>query len=372
MPSGQLISVFLPGLYGGGAEKMMLDLCNAFDGAGHQVSLVVATKEGKFADRVPNGIDLVNLNSPELPGFNLLGALPGLVAYMRRRRPDAVLSALNRANIVAVLATRLSNVDTRVVVSEHNHLSTYIKHAMLRERALLPRLIHSFYPRADDIVAVSQGVAEDLESTTSLDQDEITVIHNPAMTPEVKEMSSKPVDHPWFDTEKPVIIGLGNLTEQKDFPTLLRAVDHLREWRKCRLIICGEGEKRPELEELITRLGIESIVDLPGFVDNPYAMMNKADVFALSSKWEGFGNVVVEALGCGCPVVSTDCPSGPAEILHNGKYGKLVPIGDPEALASAISEQIDNPTRSDRLRDRATDFSVENVAEEYLGVLLNR
>jgi glycosyltransferase involved in cell wall biosynthesis len=372
MSSGQSISVFLPGLHGGGAEKMMLDLCNAFDDAGHRVYLVVAKKEGNFIDRVPADVDLVDLNSPEPPGFNLLGSLPGLIAHLRRRRPDAVLSALNRANIVAVLAARLSNSGTRVVVSEHNHLSTYLKHAMFRERALLPRLVYSIYPHADDIVAVSRGVAQDLESTVSLDQEEITVIHNPAMTPEVREMSTKPVDHPWFDTGEPVIIGLGNLTEQKDFPTLLRAVDHLQERRKCRLIICGEGEKRPELESLTTHLGIEDIVDLPGFVDNPYAMMNHADVFALSSKWEGFGNVVVEALGCGCPVVSTDCPSGPAEILDNGKYGTLVPVGDPMALADAIGTQIDNPPHSDRLRDRAADFSVENVAEEYLDVLLNR
>ncbi|MXR50993.1 glycosyltransferase [Halovenus sp. WSH3] len=372
MSETESITVFLPGLHGGGAEKMMLDLSSEFVDRGLDVDLVVASREGKFLDKVPEKVDLIDLDAPEPPGYGLLGALPGLISHLRDRCPDAVLSALNRANIVAVLATRLSQVDARVVVSERNHLSTYLDHAMRREQLALPRLIRAVYPYADDVVAISEGVADDLAETAGLDRESITVVYNPAMTPEIRGMYDEPVEYPWFGDDLPVIIGVGSLTEQKDFPTLLRAVAHLREERPCRLVICGEGEKRPELEALVEELGLDDIVDLPGFVDNPYAMMNQADVFALSSKWEGFGNVIVEALGCGCPVVSTDCPSGPAEILSGGKHGELVPVGDPRALASGIAAQLDDPPNARELQERADDFAVDTIAREYLTVLLDR
>lgn len=367
-----LISVFLPGLHVGGAEKMMLDLCGAFADRGHYVDLVVAREEGAFADQVPAAINLVDLDAPEPPGYGLLGALPGLLSYFRSRQPDAVLSALNRANVVTILAARLSKIDARVVVSEHNHLSTYLEHAMRRERIALPKLIGAVYPYADEVVATSEGVGDDLAATTGLDRDRITVVYNPAMTPELRGQYDEPINHPWFEDETPVVIGVGSLTEQKDFPTLIRAIEHVQEKRDCRLVICGEGERRVDLERLVAELGLEDVVDLPGFVDNPYAMMNESDAFALSSKWEGFGNVVVEALGCGCPVVSTDCPSGPSEILADGEYGPLVPVGNHEALAGAIESVLSDPLPPDRLKRRADDFSVGVASQRYLDVLLDR
>jgi len=366
------ITIFLPGLHGGGAEQMMLNLAGAFVDRGHEVSLVVAKEEGALVGEVPVGVELIDLAAVEPPGYNLLGALPGLISHLRRREPDALLSALNRANVVAILAARLSRVGTRVTVSERNHLTTYLEHAAWREHVMLPRLIGSMYPHADGIVAISEGVRDSLVRATGLDPETVTVVYNPAMTEEIRAQYDEPVDHPWFADDTPVVIGVGSLTEQKEFETLIRAIDHVRTECDCRLVICGEGDRRDRLEALVKELGLQDVVDLPGYVDNPYAMMDEADVFALSSAWEGFGNVVVEALGCGCPVVATDCPSGPAEILADEEYGSLVPVGDPVALGDAIRSVLDDPPPAEKLEQRAADFTVETIAEEYLDVLLDR
>jgi glycosyltransferase involved in cell wall biosynthesis len=228
------------------------------------------------------------------------------------------------------------------------------------------------YPLADATICVSEGVREDLENSLGLNSDVTTMIYNAVITPEIRRMYREQVSHPWLSSDIPVVMGLGSLTLQKDFATLIRAVNVLQQTRECRLIIAGAGSQKKKLEALIDRLGMSDIADLPGFVDNPYAMMRQAEVFVLSSKWEGFGNVLVEALGCGCPVVSTDCPSGPAEILVGGKYGKLVPVGDEHRMADAIASQIDNPPSADRLRTRAEMFSLETIAEEYLDTLFDQ
>jgi glycosyltransferase involved in cell wall biosynthesis len=353
------ITVFLPGLHGGGAEKMMLDLSAAFSRSGHEVDMVVAKAEGAFVDDVPEPVELVDLDAPEPPGFNLLGALPGLVRYLRRRRPTVLLSALSRANVVAALAASTPGVDTRVVLSEHNHLSTYLAHASRRERLVLPRLMAATYPRADAVVCVSRGVATDLRSVCGLSPATTRVVYNAVITPELRAKYEEPAAHPWFTSDVPVVMGLGSLTEQKDFPTLVDAVRLARDERECRLVVCGAGERRAELEDHVAETGMADVVDLAGFVDNPYAMLNEADVFVLSSQWEGFGNVLVEALGGGCPVVSTDCPSGPAEILADGEYGELVPVGDADAMATAIERQLQDPPDRRRSTLASTSSSLE-------------
>jgi len=231
------------------------------------------------------------------------------------------------------------------------------------------------YPQAHNIVAVSQGVAEDLSTLIQLSPDRVTVIYNPVITPNLLEQALAPLTHPWFEREQPpVILGAGRLSLQKDFPTLLRAFALVRQHRPARLVILGEGEERANLERLAIELGIQNDVSMPGFVDNPFAFMAKASVFVLSSAWEGFGNVLVEALACGCPVVATDCRSGPREILDNGRYGRLVPVGDHEALAKAILETLDNPDfpadRQTRIQ-RAMEFSVDAAVDKYLKVLLD-
>jgi glycosyltransferase involved in cell wall biosynthesis len=369
MKGAESITVFVPSLAGGGAEKMMVNLANEFASRDYDVDIVLATAEGPFVDRVAADVNIVDLNAPEPPGFNLLGAVPGLVQYLRRVRPSAMLSALNRSNIVSILSTTLARTETTVVVSERNHLSRYLEHASKKERVAIPKLISATYPRADSVVAISSGVADDLAKRVNLPRKNIDVIHNPAFSPEIAQKSMEPVSHPFLDSDAPVVIAVGSLTVQKDFLTLLRAFNRLYAERDARLLILGEGEQRETLETEMRKLGIKKFVDMPGFVDNPYPYMRRSDVFTLSSAWEGFGNVVVEALACGCPVVSTDCPSGPAEILDNGRYGPLVPVGADKELAEAIEAVLDDPPDEDLLRNRARDFSTDVVADRYLDVL---
>jgi len=360
------IALFLPSLRGGGAERVMVNLARGFVERGLRVDLVLAKAEGPYLSQVPKEVRVVDLGARRV-----LYSLPGLVRYLRRERPQAMLSALNHANIVAIWAKLLARVQTRLVVAEHSTLSRSTENASSVRAKLLPFLIKTFYPYADAVVAVSRGVAEDLVTTTKLPMEKIKVIYNPVITPELFAKAEEPLDHPWFRPgEPPVVLGVGRLTQQKDFPTLIRAFALVRREHPARLMILGEGEERPKLEALVRELRLEEDVALPGFVDNPYKYMKRAAVFVLSSQWEGFGNVLVEAMACGCPVVATDCPSGPAEILENGKWGRLVPPGDPEALAKAILDTVERGvSRVEAATNVQKRFSMIAIVEQYLKVL---
>jgi glycosyltransferase involved in cell wall biosynthesis len=242
-------------------------------------------------------------------------------------------------------------------------------HPDLRDR-VLPRMVRATYPSAEAIVAVSEGVARALSEVVRLPAERITVIHNPTIGPDVADRCAAPVAHPWFEPETaPVIVAVGRLTEQKDFATLLGAFALLRARRDARLLILGEGEERPALTALATQLGIAGDVAMPGFVPDPYPYLARAALFVLSSAWEGLPNSLIEALAAGCPVASTDCPSGPREILAGGRYGALVPVRDPRALAAAMLAALVAPVDRSSLRARAADFSVDRIAEQYLEVL---
>lgn len=360
------LALFLPSLRGGGAERVMVNLARGFVERGLDVDLVLAKAEGPYLSRVPSEVRVVDLGASRV-----LASLPGLVRYLRQERPRALLSAINHANVAALWARRLARVPTRVVVSEHNTLSRGSANATSLRARLMPLWVRAFYPWADAVVAVSEGVAKDLIRITGLPPEKVQIIYNPVVTPELYARAEEPLDHLWFAPgESPVVLGVGRLTAQKDFPTLIRAFAEVRRQRPARLIILGEGEDRPRLEALVKELGLENDVALPGFVENPWAYMAQAAVFVLSSAWEGFGNVLVEAMACGCPVVSTDCPSGPAEILENGKYGPLVPVGDVESLGRAIIRVLDASPNSALLKFRAREFSLGNISNEYLDVLL--
>jgi glycosyltransferase involved in cell wall biosynthesis len=232
---------------------------------------------------------------------------------------------------------------------------------------LLPRLARIFYRRANAIIAVSQGVADDLVNNIGVSRNKTHVIYNPIVTPALLEKMQIVPSHPWFvPGTPPVVLAVGRLTAQKDYPALLHAFALARQEREMHLLILGEGEKRFELEAMVSSLGLENDVQMPGFVPNPYMYMARASVFVLSSAWEGFSNVIAEALACGVPVVSTDCPSGPAEILENGKFGKLVPVGDPNAMARAILATLDSIPDRRLLRQRAQVFSLETVTSQYI------
>ncbi|MCI0511147.1 glycosyltransferase involved in cell wall biosynthesis [Chromohalobacter marismortui] len=355
------IAVFLPSLVGGGAERVMVTLANGFAARGVPVDLVVVAAKGEYLADVSSRVRLV-----ELGATRVLFSLPALVRYLRRERPHALLSALNHANIIALWARKLSGTKIRLVVSERNTLS----HDLSSDRfeRVVPWLMRLSYPAADAIVAVSSGVADDLAQTVCLPRERIDVVYNPINT-RLAALCQAPLRHPWLKAgQPPVIVAAGRLTVQKDFATLIDAFAEVRRTHRARLVILGEGELRADLEARIDALGISDDVALPGFVDNPYPWMRQASLFVLSSAWEGFCNVLAEAMACGTPVVSTDCPSGSAEILEDGKWGRLVPVGDAPALARAIAATLDDETHPD-VRHRARSFDLHQALHGYLHAL---
>lgn len=366
------VSLFVPNMDGGGAERVMLQLAQGLAQKGLKVDLVLARAEGAYLSKVPPEVRLVDLKSKSPV---ILFKTLALVDYLRQERPKIILSALDIVS-AATWAKRLAKVPTQVIMSVHTNLSYQFEDKPdLVVGKLRAALVRWFYPLADGIIAVSRGVADDVAHLANLPPEKVKVIYNPVITPDLGAKAAAPVENPWFAPgEPPVILGVGRLVRQKDFATLIRALAIVRQHTPARLVILGDVDKRepaikPELESLIAELGLEDSVALPGFVDNPYAYMAKAKVFALSSIYEGFGNVIAEAMAVGTPVVSTNCKSGPAEILENGKYGKLSPVGDSQALAEAIIATLAQPMEPELLRQRAKAFSVETVVDQYIEVL---
>jgi len=376
---------------------VMLHLAKAFVTSGHKVDLLLCQTKGAFLDTVPSTINIVALKpSPScMSRLQILMANPtlalplllpvllprkppktirylsDLTTYLVREQPNALLSAKTHANLVAIWARKNADVRTRVVVSERSTMSTVIQNSQKWRWRFVRPLIQKVYPKADLIIAVSNGVADDVASHTDLSRDRITTIYNPMLTDHIKTQSILPASHPWFDTDKiPIILGVGRLVPAKDFSTLLKAFSHICAKRPARLVILGEGRERPALEKLAVELGIASDLSLPGFEPNPYAYMARAKVFVLSSLLEGLPNALIEALACGCPVVSTNCRSGPQEILANGAFGSLAPVGDDKALADAILYTLDHPPNAERLRSRAAEFDIHTIAGQYLQALL--
>jgi glycosyltransferase involved in cell wall biosynthesis len=259
---------------------------------------------------------------------------------------------------------------SRVVLNEQNTLTSVSNGEDDLRWKLYPELARWFYPWADGVTAVSKGVADDLAQAIRLSPSHIQVIYNPIVTCDLLKKSKAPLEHPWFKAgEIPVILGVGRLTAQKAFSVLIEAFAQVRKSYPTRLLILGEGEERPQLEALIRQLGLEQDVNLPGFVSNPYPYMAHAALFVLSSRWEGLPTVLVEAMSLRTPVIATDCPSGPREILRNGQYGQLVPVGDSGALALAIQNFLVNGGACP-CEESWKPYELDFVTDQYLNMLL--
>lgn len=360
------IAVFVSFSGQGGVERMITNLCNGFADLGHQVDLVVPKKKRTILHDLPASINLVQLNAS-----STLASLPALIRYIREKRPDAILAAKDRANQVAILARRLSGVESRLGVRMGTTVSASLHGRSRIKKWWWKLLIRKTYPMADAIIAVSRGVAEDLAEITGIPIDHFKVIPNPVVSENLYSMAREEVDHKWFRNEgPPVIIASGRLTRQKDFPTLIKAFKLIREKMAARLVILGEGRDREKLERLAETLSIKEDLYLPGFVANPYKYISRASLFALSSAWEGSPNVLTEALAIGVPVVATDCPSGPREILKDGVYGPIVPVEDAHALAQAIVDTLKTPLNSAFLKKAVEDYTIKNSSRLYLQAML--
>jgi glycosyltransferase involved in cell wall biosynthesis len=306
----------------------------------------------------------------DLHASRVLSALFPLVDYLRREQPVVLISAPDYVNLIAIWAKRLAGVDTAVVITSHNHLSVVRAQTPKVQEKLYPYLLRLFQHHAAHIVAVSKGVADDLARTAHIPRDRISVIYNPAVRPELDELAVQPLAHPWFvEAQPPVILAVGRLVPQKDYPTLLRAFAVLRAQRPIRLVILGNGKQHADLQALSIQLGIAADVDFHGFDLNPYRYMARCSVFVLSSAWEGLPVVLAEALACGAQIVSTDCRSGPSEILDFGRYGRLVPVGNVNVLAAAIEESLIHPLPASLIRERAGEFTVDVAVKNYLRLL---
>jgi glycosyltransferase involved in cell wall biosynthesis len=363
-PRSERVSLFLPSLAGGGAERVFVELANGFAERGVAVDLVLACASGPYVNEICGAVRVVDLGCS-----GVLRAIPRLARYLARERPAALLSALDHANVAAVIARLISVSPTRCVVSMRSMpRAVYEQMPSVRARLLL-QLMKITYPLAEGIVANAQAVARDLAELLGSDP-EITVIYNPLHVDRIERLSREDVGHPWAAAgAPPIVLSVGSLTPLKDFITLARAFTFVRAQRPCRLVILGEGPERSRIEGVLRDSGIQADAYLPGFIGNPYPWMRRAGVFVSSSVTEGCPNALMQAMACGAAVVSTDCAGGSAEILEQGKWGRLVPVRDPQAMAGAIGAALDAPS-STQARRRALDFAPERILQRYLAILL--
>jgi glycosyltransferase involved in cell wall biosynthesis len=356
--------LFTTTLGGGGAEKHVARLANQLHAGDFEVAVAVVRGGGSYEREVDPSVRLHVLGTGRM-----IAAIGQLRALIREVRPDLVFSVLDHASCVALAATMGLRNAPPVVAGVQSTPSIVHARGGMRSRVVL-RLMPLLFPRAAAVVAISEGVKQDLLSVVPRVADRTHVIYNVGLDAAVKQMidMQPPVDLPGLSGDR-LLVACGRLTEQKGFSDLLDAFALLRRQHRLRLWILGEGELRPELERKAERLGLRDHVWMPGFVSNPYALMARADVFVLSSLWEGFGNVIVEAMASGAPVVATDCPHGPAEIIRHERNGLLVPVQDPQAMCSAIDRMLRDDGLRERLRDagerRSEDFTAEKIGARY-------
>jgi len=356
-----LLTLLLPNLANGGAERVALTLAEEFLSRGHEVDVVTVLGKGELIDRLPAGARLFELQSPRIRS-----ALLPLVRYLRERRPTSLMASMWPLTIIAILAARLGQTKSRVIVSDHSILSkqyggSWFAMAMLR---LTTRLV---YPLAEARVCVSKAAASDMAKISAIPPKQFATIYNPIARRPVPVATEPAVEALWASAERRILT-VGMLKGAKNHELLIRAFALLDQNQSIKLMILGEGELRPFLERLIKELGIAGRVILPGFASDPWPYYASADLFVLSSDREGLGNVMIEAMIAGLPVVSTDC-EGPREILDGGRLGRLVPIGDAEALAEAMATALGDQHDPEPGREQVFRLTA-NSCDQYLELML--
>lgn len=369
------VAFFINSMVGGGAEKIVQLLLERFT-ADKDLEIILILLEDKIAFPLPKGIEVIplfsQLDSYLQKFFALFWGALKLKNITMQYRITITISFLERSNFVNVLA-RLFGSPHRAIISEHTN-PQHSYHSRSLKNSIAKLLLKVLYGRADKIIAVSTGVKKTLIDAFGIKEKKIWIIYDPCDTNKIEELSREQVDHLWLNEETPIIITVGRLAKPKGQWHLIQAFARIRSEMHCRLVILGEGELRNQLEQLTRDLGIDKDVAFLGWQKNPYKYMARSTVFAFPSIWEGFGIVLVEAMACGLPVVSFDCESGPREILENGKYGVLVPVGDEDGLATAIIDLLKDSAFRERLahkaKERAQEFVVEDIARAYKKCLL--
>lgn len=360
MMNGRRLAIFLPDLRGGGAERVAVNLANAFACRGYDVDLVLLAAEGDFLTDLQVGIRVVDLQVRRIRD-----AFIPLLRYLRKAKPQAMLACMWPLTVMAIWACKLARVPVRVVVAEH---TTWSRSDLLKRARVdwqVRRTMHWSFCYAHGVIAVSQGAADDLAHFARLERCAIKAIYNPVVGESVQAEGIIREPAEWCTGSHYKLLAVGSLKPEKDYRTLLAAFSQLQKTVAAKLLILGEGECRLALKKQILELGIQNSVFMPGFLKNTFPYYKNADLHILSSEAEGFGNVIVEALAAGTPVVSTDCPSGPREILCDGQFGRLVPVGDATALAEAMYLSLTSSHDTAALKVRAQDFSIDKAVDQY-------
>jgi glycosyltransferase involved in cell wall biosynthesis len=363
MPA-QRLSLFIPSLLGGGAERVTSILANGFARRGHAVDLLLARAEGPYLAEVSADVRIVDFDRS-----GVAASLPQLTRYLRRERPHAILSMLSHTNVVTLLANRLAGSPSRVVVGERSSFIECRRTYRAPRDRLIRMMMRVTYPWSSGIITVSDAIIDEIHLAMGIERARFLSVPNPVVPDDIDARSREPFECDIFGQGRPVIVAAGRLAPEKDFATLIRAFKLVRERHDAALVILGEGSERPGLESLVAELGLSDHVRLPGFVGNPFPFMRAGAVFALSSRFEGMPGVLVQAMACGTPVVSTDCRTGPREVLEGGKWGTLVPVGDAAALAAGIAESLDRHEHP-QVRGRAERHKEEAGVDRYLQALL--
>lgn len=342
----------------------MLGIARGLAQRGLPVDLVLARATGPFLGMVPDDVRLVDLRS-----WRTSSSLPSMLKYLRRECPGALVSSHPHANVNALLSRKLLAGRLPVIALRSTNFSLRHADAGPKERVAM-QMEKRLLPSASAVVAVSSAVADDLRRIAPRTAPLLHVIHDPVVWPDHADQAAMPVTHPWFNgAGPPVILAAGSLVKLKGYAVLLAAFARLAKLRDARLVILGEGPERGRLTQLAERLEIGRLVDFPGFQVNTLAHMAKADLLVLSSTYEALPNTLIEAMACGLPVVSTNCPNGPDEILEGGKWGRLVPVNDSQALAEGILETLDKSVGPGLLKARAAAYSAQTSIDRYMELL---
>jgi glycosyltransferase involved in cell wall biosynthesis len=363
--SDPLLSFFIPDLTVGGAEQVVVNIVNGLADRGYPAELVLSERKGELLSQVASGISIVELPPKPAQPLGVATHLPALTVYLSRKEPTVLFTHLTQASVVALSAKRLLDVETAVIPTHHAASGVSTDRSI--KRTAVRQLTRRLYPSADRIIAVSKCVGDTVAADLSVDPRRISVLHNPVEVASIQKQAATPVDHKWIeDDDTDVVLFVGRIADQKDLRTWLRAFKTVHaQHPDLRGVIVGQGPRRNDIIEYAAELGLDDIVSVPGYVDNPFRYMAQASVFLLSSHSEGLPTVLIEALACGCPIVSTECPCGPREILGDGRYGGLAPVGDVDRLAESVVAQLDDPVPSETLRRRAMDFSPDSILDDY-------
>lgn len=364
----QRIALFMSTSGHSGVDRAVRHLVPALAGRGYKVDLLKVRRHGPVIENPPEGVRVIDTGVS-----TTYAAIPVLIRYLRRERPAVLLADKDKVNRTALLARWLAGArkTTRLVLSSGTTISIDLQHRGTFERWLQRTSMGRLYGFADQVIVTCEAVADDMSSYTGLNRKHIKAVASPVIPGSLLQARPAAPDHPWFQSTSepgavPVILGVGELGPRKDFPTLIRAFAQLREQRPVRLAIAGKGGQLEALRALSAELGVADDVAFLGYRSDVYALMAHASVFAMTSRWEGLGFVLIEALASGTPVVACDCPSGPSEVLDGGRHGELVPVGDASALASAIRKTLDAPRSAEQCREAARRYEIESATNEYL------